>query len=172
MKKIWITGSSGSGKTTLANRVAESLDLPVYHRDQIIWQENWVERSEEDQIHRIKKISEQDGWVFDGNRLGASKVDGRFHTCDVLIHLEANRFICLLRVVRRYFKHRHDHRKDLAEGCKEALDWILIKYVLFQYPSRKKNRESFFNELKASRKDVKILCHKKDINKWLEDNNI
>ena len=44
MKRIVIVAGPGSGKSTLARILGERLNLPVFHVDQIHWQENWVER--------------------------------------------------------------------------------------------------------------------------------
>jgi len=44
MKPIVIVAGPGSGKSTLARMLGERLNLPVFHVDQIHWQENWVER--------------------------------------------------------------------------------------------------------------------------------
>jgi len=172
MKRIWITGSSGSGKTTYATRIGNKLNIPIYHRDHITWQENWKERSDTDQIEIVREISQMDRWVFDGNRFSASKLDGRFENCDVLIHLSRNRFTCFFRALKRYFENRNSPRKDLPEGCKEEFDWTLCKYILFQYPKQKKQRELFFDDLKMARNEVTVLKRRREINKWLKENNI
>lgn len=44
MQRVMIVGGPGSGKSTLTRSVGAKLKLPVFHMDQIHWQENWVER--------------------------------------------------------------------------------------------------------------------------------
>lgn len=99
MKRIWIAGCSGSGKTTLANVISEKLNLPVYHRDLITWDENDNTRSEEEQISIMKEITVNDAWIFEGARFTASRFDGRLDKCDTIIHLSKN----------TYYKHFRYH---------------------------------------------------------------
>jgi len=101
MERIWIAGNAGSGKTTLANLIGEKLDIPVYHRDYITWHEDFTMRTEDEQIVMTKSIIKTNRWVFEGARFTASKIDGRLERCDVIIHLELNRFLCAYRVCKR-----------------------------------------------------------------------
>ena len=68
MRKIWIAGSAGSGKTTLALAVGAKYDIPVYHRDDITWDENSCERSEQDQVEIVREITQKDHFIFEGAR--------------------------------------------------------------------------------------------------------
>lgn len=166
MKRIWITGSSGSGKTTLANSLGDKLNIPVYHRDQISWKENWQVSSEKEQIELIKEISVKDKWIFDGNRFTASKKDGRLNNCDTIIHINFNRFLCLYRGVKRYFKHKNKARADLAPGCDEEFDMNVVKFILFDYPKKKFKRQKLFKEAEELGKRVIMLNGKIDYNEW------
>ncbi|QVK17659.1 AAA family ATPase [Mycoplasmatota bacterium] len=172
MYRIWITGSSGSGKTTIANKLGNKLNIPVYHRDRITWKENWQERSEKEQIEIIKEISEKDKWIFDGNKFSASKNDGRFDNCDMIIHININRFLCLYRGVRRYLKHRHHTRPEFSEGCYEEYNMEAIKYVLFGYPKKKYERQLLFNEARKLGKEVIILNGRKEVRAWCNKLNL
>lgn len=133
MQRIWITGSSGSGKTTLANIVGAKLNIPVYHNDRIFWMESWKERPVNEQIEITKGISKKNIWIYEGNRFNSCKKDDRYNQCDTIIFLKINRFICLYRFVKRYFKHRGTVRPDITEGCLEKIDITIVKYILFDY---------------------------------------
>lgn len=170
--KIWITGSSGSGKSTLSKQISDSLNIKVYHSDHITWQENWVLRDKSAQLELINDISSKDQWIFDGNKFTYSKRDGRYETCDVLIHIETNRFVCLFRVVNRFLKHRNDTREDLAQGCEENLDMAHLKQVFFKYPKAKRWRKSFFEDLTINRKNIQVLTNKTSLERWIKKNNI
>ena len=168
MQRIWITGSSASGKTTLANMLGKKLSIPVYHRDRITWGENWQERSECEQIELIKSITGKDKWIFEGNMFTASKKDGRFDRCDTIIYPDVNRFLCLYKSLRRYFKYRKIARPDLADGCSEEYSVEHAKYILFGYPKKSSERQRLFSEAKGVGKTVIILNGCKGVKKWLD----
>lgn len=44
INKIMVFGLPGSGKSTFATKLAQSLNLPIYHLDRHFYVENWVER--------------------------------------------------------------------------------------------------------------------------------
>jgi len=168
MKRIWITGSSGSGKTTLANIVGKKIDIPVYHNDKIYWEKSWQIRPSNERIEITKKITEQDIWIYEGNRFNDCKKDGRFNNCDTIIYLNVNRFICLYRFLRRYYKYRGKVRPDITEGCFEKIDINIIKYILYDYPKKYCNRLKLFEEGIHQGKKVIILNSSRGINEWLE----
>ena len=157
MKRIWITGSSGSGKTTLANIIGKKLNIPVYHNDKIFWEKNWKIRPQNEQIEITKKISENDIWIYEGNRFNDSKIDGRYNHCDTIIYLNINRFICLYRFLKRYFKNRGKVRPDITDGCIEKVDMDIIKYILYDYPKKDRDRMKLFKEGMHEGKKVIIL---------------
>ncbi|MDP4147263.1 MAG: hypothetical protein Q8936_22780 [Bacillota bacterium] len=167
MQRIWITGSSGAGKTTLANLIGSKLNIPVYHNDKIFWLDSWKERPVNEQINITKGISEKDKWIYEGNRLNDCKKDGRYSRCDTIIFLKINRFTCLYGFVRRYLKYRGTQRPDISEGCIEKIDIDIVKYILFDYPNKKNQRQKLFNEAKKDEKSVIILSGRKNIEKWL-----
>ncbi|QVK21355.1 topology modulation protein [Mycoplasmatota bacterium] len=166
MQKIWITGSSGAGKTTLANKLGSKLNIPVYHRDKITWKENWITRSEKEQIELVMGISNKDKWIFEGNRFTASRVDGRLDNCDTLIYLDMNRFICFYRCLKRYLTHRNNPRCELPKGCKEEFTMEVAKYILFEYPRKKSQLKQFLKETTSFGKKVIILKGKREVKKW------
>lgn len=172
MHRIWITGSSGSGKTTIAKKLGNKLNTTVCHRDNITWKENWQERSEKEQIELVKEISKKDKWIFEGNKFTASKKDGRFDNCDTIIHININRFLCLYRGLRRYFKHRHDARPEFSEGCNEEYNMEMVKYVLFVYPKKKSERQILLKEAVKLGKEVIILNGRKEVRVWCNKLNL
>jgi len=167
MQRIWITGSSGSGKTTLANTIGRKLNIPVYYNDKIYWMENWQERPANEQIEIATKISEKDKWIYEGNRLGDCKKDGRFNRCDTIIFLEMNRLICLYRFIRRYYQHKGTARPGISEGCIERIDMDIVKYILFDYPKKNNLRQKLFTEAMRGNKILIILNGSKSVKQWL-----
>ena len=168
MKRIWITGSSGSGKTTLANIISTKLNIPVYHNDKIFWMENWKERPTNERIEITKGIIEKKKWIYEGNRFKDCKKDGRYNECDTIVFLKMNRFICLYRFLRRYFKYRGTVRPDISEGCIEKIDIDIVKYILFDFPNKKDEMQNLFSEAMKDEKNVIILSGEKNMKKWLD----
>lgn len=169
MQRIWITGSSGSGKTTLANNISAKLNIPVYYNDKIFWMESWKKRPRNEQIEIAKSISEKEKWIYEGNRFKDCMKDGRYNKCDTIIFLKINRFTCLYSFLRRYIKYRGDQRPEITEGCFEKIDIEIIKYILFDYPNKKNERQKLFNKAKEDKKNVIILNGRKSVNRWLEE---
>ena len=167
MQRIWILGSSGSGKTTLANIIGAKFNLPVCHNDKIYWMENWQQRPINQQIEITKGITEKDKWIYEGNRFNSCKEDGRYDHCDTIIFLKINRFVCLYRFLQRYFKHRGTVRPDISEGCLEKVDFTIVKYILFDYPKKHKQRQDFFATTVKDEKNLIILSGAKSVKRWV-----
>ncbi len=168
MNKIWITGSSGSGKTTLANIIGDKLNIPVYHNDRIYWMESWQERPLNEQISITKGLTDKDRWIYEGNRFNSCKEDGRYNQCDTIVYLKINRFICLYRFLKRYFKHRGTVRPDISKGCIEKIDINIVKYITFDYPNKYNERQKLFAEAMIDDKKVIILNGEKSVKSWLQ----
>ena len=67
MQRISIVGTSGSGKTTLARQISQLLDIPHVELDELHWEPNWIEVSDEEMRSRVKIALTGDRWVTDGN---------------------------------------------------------------------------------------------------------
>ena len=167
MKRIWIAGGSGSGKTTLANLLGRSLNISVFHRDSITWDENDNIRSEDEQILLVKEATDRDKWIFEGARFTASKIDGRLDRCDTIIHLSTNRFICLYRVFKRSYVNSKD--KSVPELQKQPVSFEIIKYILLDYPRKAYLRRQIFIEAKQRGISVIFLSSQTQVNIFLKN---
>ena len=128
--KIAIIGYSGSGKSTLARKLAESFHVPVLHLDRVQFRPNWEIRPQASKEIMAKVFMDiHNGWIIDGNYSKLS-YGRRMEEADVIILLLFSKISCLYRVIRRYFKHKNTTRPDMAEGCKEKLDWGFIRWIL------------------------------------------
>ena len=128
--RIAIIGYSGSGKSTLARKLGELYDLPVLHFDKVQFRPNWEIRPQQSKEVMTKAFLDlHDSWVIDGNY---SKLyfERRMAEADVIILLLFNKISCLYRVTWRYLKYKDSSRPDMADGCKEKLDWEFIKWIL------------------------------------------
>ena len=128
--KIAIIGYSGSGKSTLARQLAEAYNIPVLHFDKVQFRPNWEIRPQASKEIMTKTFLDlHKDWVIDGNYSKLS-FERRMEEADVIILLLFNRISCLYRVTRRYLKYKNTTRSDMADGCKEKLDWEFVKWVL------------------------------------------
>jgi len=65
--RIKIYGSTCSGKTSLAIQLSEILKIPVYHLDDIFWEENWQEKHPQEFKEEVEKIVKNERWIIDVN---------------------------------------------------------------------------------------------------------
>ena len=167
MERIWIAGNAGSGKTTLANLISNKLGIPVYHRDYVTWNDDFTMRSEDEQVALTKNITEANKWIFEGARFTASRIDGRLERCDTIIHLELNRLLCAYRVFIRAV--RKANRFDLPAVDRQPFSLELLRYVLRDYPMKKKQREVIFNLASDREINIIILKNKSDVTSFVSN---
>lgn len=130
--KIMIIGTSGSGKSTLAQTLGRRYGVPVLHLDAVHFLPGWVERAPEQERAVVERfLDQQDGWVIDGNYTKTC-YERRLAEADLILVLWFDRFVCLERVVRRWWANRGRTRSSMAEGCEEKLDAEFIWWVLYR----------------------------------------
>ena len=128
--KIAIIGHSGSGKSTLARKLAEAYNLPVLHFDRVQFRPNWEIRPQPSKEIMTKTFLDiHPSWVIDGNYSKLSYTR-RMEEADVIVVMLFNRWRCLWRVTKRYLTYKNKTRPDMAQGCKEKLDWEFVKWIL------------------------------------------
>ena len=67
LKRIIVIGCPGSGKTTFALKLAEKMDMPLFHLDAIWHRPDKTHIPREEFDHRLGEILALDGWIIDGN---------------------------------------------------------------------------------------------------------
>lgn len=127
MKRIAIIGPGGAGKSTLAHQIGAKLGLPVIHLDANYWHESWVETPKEEWAQAVRRLTEGEAWVMDGNYGGT--MDLRLAAADTILFLDLPRGTCLVRVVLRQVRDQNRTRPDMAVGCPERLTWFFLKYI-------------------------------------------
>jgi adenylate kinase family enzyme len=131
--KIAIVGPSGSGKSTLARQLGEGLALPVIHLDAHFWSAGWVEAAEAQWRETVGSLVMGEQWIIDGNY--SSTMDLRLPRAETIIFLDFPRWLCLLRVLRRWLAYYGDTRPDLPDGCPEKVDFEFLRWI-WDYPQR------------------------------------
>lgn len=110
--KIAIIGYSGCGKSTLAGYLSELYQIPVLYLDSVFWLPGWKGRKREESADIVKNFLDTNvSWVIDGN-YSYMEYEKRMEEADRIIFLSFNRFSCLFRAFRRYFKYRGTTRES------------------------------------------------------------
>ena len=129
--KIAIIGYSGSGKSTLAKKIKEKYQIPLLHMDTVEFLPDWKSRGLSEKLQIVGDfLKDNSSWVIDGND-GKLYYWERMEQSDQIVMLRFGRFQSLCRVVCRFLKYKGLSRPDMAEGCREKLDFDFIKRVLW-----------------------------------------
>lgn len=135
--KILIIGCCGAGKTYLAGKLAHKTGLPLIHLDKEYYGPNWQRPAPEAWLAKVQALTAQPQWITDGNYY--STLEMRLNCADTVILVDTKRFVCLFRVMKRIFISKRRERNDMAVGCRERLDWELLKYV-WRFPRNMRPR--------------------------------
>lgn len=127
MQRVLIVGNSGGGKSTLARRLGEKLGLPVVHLDVLFWKPGWVESDRDDYRARVMAALAGPAWICDGQF--AATFHLRMPLADTIVWIDQPRLLCLLRAIWRAITYRHGGRPDMAEGCREKIDFQFYRYI-------------------------------------------
>ena len=92
-KRILVVGCPGSGKSYFAKKIAKSLSLPLYHLDNLYWNEDKTHLSREELKEALKPIFQLGEYVLDGNY--KSTLDYRMEYADVVFFLDYALDTCL-----------------------------------------------------------------------------
>ena len=67
-QRTFILGNGGSGKTWLARKLAEPLQLPVIHLDDLRWEpgHNGIARDNQRAANEVKEAGEAEFWLMEG----------------------------------------------------------------------------------------------------------
>ena len=104
--KIAILGTSGSGKSTLAQTLGATYHAPVLHLDTVHFLPGWVERPLDEENAIVRRfLDTHESWIIDGNYTKTC-YDQRLEEADQIIVLCFDRFTCLSRVLKRWWKNR------------------------------------------------------------------
>ena len=124
LRRVVVLGCSGAGKSTVAAALARRTGLPVVHLDEHFWQPGWVMPDEASWRVVQCRLVAAPTWVLDGNY--SSTYDERLPLADTVVVVDASRWRCLLRVLRRTWRLRGT---EVAVGCPHRVDLGHLRYV-------------------------------------------
>ena len=125
MDRVVIVGCPGAGKTTLARRLSECTGLPVIHLDSHFWLSGRQVRPRVEWEARLRALTAHPRWIMDGD-FGRT-LALRLAAADTVIMVNAPRWLCLLRVIRRGLRYDGPPGDRLANGCR--LDWQFLRDI-------------------------------------------
>lgn len=115
IQKVCVLGNTASGKSFLASRIAQLLKMESISLDQIFWKQNWTSLSLEAFYREQQKILKQEAWVIDGTFSECGLAE-RFEAADLVVFLDSNPLVCLLRAIKR----RGKDKKRLPKGADDT----------------------------------------------------
>lgn len=141
-KRIVILGSGGSGKTTFSNELSMLLRIPVVHLDSLYWKDNWASQSKEEWEKIQKDIVSAKCWIIDGNYW--ETLDIRLSQADTVLFMDTSKWICIMRILKRWISNYGRVREDFANGCKERIDIGFLR-TIWKFP--KKYKQSLLSKV-------------------------
>lgn len=167
MRRVMIIGPCGSGKSTLARELAQQLNLPLVHMDQLGWQAGWVETAKPELHARLADAVAQDGWLIEGNY--GSTLAPRLERADTVIYLDFPIRLYLWRLIRRVNSLRGQSRPDMPEGCPERFGAAFFWYVLNWNSGPRARTEA---QIAPYADKVVRLTSPRILAQWRKDNNL
>lgn len=164
MQRVLVIGSGGSGKSTVASQLGELLNLEVNHLDKFYWRAGWVKPEPDEWIKTVTDLIERDSWIIDGNYSGTLNL--RLQKCDTIVFLDLPRVLCLWRIVKRFFIYRGGTRPDIAEGCRENLNFEFVSWV-WNYHRRSRPKVIKRLQAHAQEKQIFWLRSRSDVKEFL-----
>ena len=159
MKKVIIIGCCGSGKSTFARQLHAFTGIPLFHLDQLNWNENKTTVEKEVFLKRVQDVIQKDSWIIDGNY--GSSIEMRMQACDTVFFLDYPVDICIQGIHERVGKVRTD-----IPWVEDEVDEDLIEFVR-NY--EKEDRPEILELLsKYKEKDIHIFRNREDAKIYLE----
>lgn len=159
INKIIVIGCSGSGKSIFSTRLANILQLPLYHLDNIYWKPNWVPTPRNEFITIQHKIMSEGKWIIDGNY--SSTLEIRFLQADVVFFLDLPIEVCLESALKRIGTKRN----DLPSYLDEIEDPTFIEHINNFNNNGKLKIQSMFN--KYPNKKIITFTSRDEVNEYL-----
>lgn len=124
-KRIMLIGCGCSGKSTTAQWLGKATGLPVVNLDKIFWKSPCVHIPTEDFVAQVRHAAVRDQWIMDGTYYKTFDTDGRLERCDLVIYLDAPRYICIKNALAILFKRE----SGAGEERPMTVSWSFLRWV-------------------------------------------
>ena len=154
-QRINVIGTSGSGKTTFARALACRLALPSIELDELNWQANWQQVTDEVMRARVAEAAAGEAWVIDGN-YSVSR-DLLWARADTLVWLDYSRSVVTWRIVTRSLS-RLVRRTEMWAGNRESLRQMLSRdSIIWWSVSTYARRRREYPQLIAAHPHLRVI---------------
>lgn len=117
---------SGSGKSTIARQLAQVLDAPPTHLDEIYYDEQWDPFPQHVFAGEQENLVAGERWITEGNYAGTVPI--RLAAADTVTFLDLPAAACLWGIAQRHRRYRGgQHRTD---GVYDRITWDFVRYIL------------------------------------------
>lgn len=137
MQKILIIGSNGAGKSTFSYALAEKLDLPLVHIDQIYWRGCWEVTPQAEFENAVVQAAQKEKWIIEGNNI--KSLEQRLPYADTLFWFEFPPLFCIINIFKREWRYRGKVRPDMPDECVSKLRLSFLRYA-WQFNKRNRTR--------------------------------
>jgi adenylate kinase family enzyme len=85
---------------------------------------------------------------------------------DTLILLDMPCWLCITRVIKRYWQYRGRTRPDMASGCNEHFNWSFLWFI-WNYRRTRRQRNLALLEKHRGKKNVIILQNGAEVEEFI-----
>lgn len=158
MTKIFIVGAVGSEKTYFSKQLGQTLNIPYYELDKIVYDGN-IKRSKNLILADFNKTILNNNWIIES--VYRSFINNSFDKADYIIILDVPIITRILRIIKRWFKNIFNIEKaSYKQNLKTLFDHL--KWSI----KAEKDKNKYTNLLKPYNKKIIILknTNKKTLN--------
>lgn len=120
MQRVLLIGNAGAGKTTFAKQLAQKLQLPLIHLDNLYWCGDWDHLSRDEFDALLQWELEKPQWIIDGNF--NRTIPHRLQYCDTVFYFDFPTITCLAGITKRTLTNLGSVRSDMGGNCVEHFD--------------------------------------------------
>ncbi len=127
MKRICVVGPGAAGKSTFARKLSKKLNIKIIHTDSLMWKTGWQMERTEFINQKLIQACNEESWILEGYIIKESR-NHAFDLADTIIYLNYSKWILVYRYLKRYFKHRKNHREEL-KGSPDKFSFKALRTI-------------------------------------------